>query len=156
MYITIQLSSHLSMMLMVSIEKAVCLSTVPNILHFQSIFALSWGKRQLKAAEVSWGCCLLFAHVPLFFSPVHLQALPTPLSQGWWKHSRLRICIPQSPAQSPRSGSQCSSFQGWLKAGKFSSQPHWCSRQTLQRAFPLCIPSLIQAGLAQVCTSNAA
>lgn len=64
--------------------------------HFQSIFALSWGKRQLKAAEVSWGCCLLFARVPLFFSPVHLQALPTSLSQGWWKCSKLRICIPES------------------------------------------------------------
>lgn len=67
-------------------ESTHCLSTVPNIFTLSTIFPLSWGKRQLKTAEVSWGCCLLFGHVLLFFCPVQLhQAMPTPQKPGLMK-----------------------------------------------------------------------
>lgn len=132
------------MLLVVSIEKVDCLSTVPNIFTLSTIFPLSWGKRQLKTAEVSWGCCLLFGHVLLFFCPVQLhQAMPTPQKPGLMKTLEMEDVHSSESCTAPCSGSQCSLFQGWLKAGQLSCHFHWCFRQTLQRAFSRCgIPTL--------------
>lgn len=76
-------------------------------------------KISLKTAEVSQGCWVLFfllAFCCSFTCNVQLnQAMSSPRpppKQVWWRHLRSRICIPQSPAWYPCSGSSYSLFQG--------------------------------------------
>lgn len=128
------------MLLVVSIEKVhIVYLQFQIFLHFQlsSLFHEEKDNlRQQKSLGAAVSFLVMFCCS--FALSSFIKQCPPRKSQVWWKHMRWRMCIPQSPAQSPCSGSQCSLFQGWLKAGQLSCHFHWCFRQTLQRAFPHC------------------